>query len=58
MFDADDESSQVSFEPSFGVVMVVVDVVFFRRDAYKMYKKELDTLYALGDPQPEKATKL
>jgi len=29
-----------------------------RRDAYKRYKEELDTLYALGDPQPEKATKL
>lgn len=29
-----------------------------RRDGYKKYKQELDALYALGEPQPEKTAKL
>jgi len=36
----------------------VADAGFLRRDAYKMYKQELDALYALGDPQSEKTAKL
>ncbi|KAF9648056.1 hypothetical protein BDM02DRAFT_3115976 [Thelephora ganbajun] len=35
-----------------------VDAGFHRRDGYKKYKRELDVLYALGEPQPEKMAKL
>ena len=42
----------------FGMAAAVVDVNLLRRDAYKGYKQELNSLYALGDPQLERAAKL
>jgi hypothetical protein len=39
-------------------MVLVSDAGFDRRDAHKKYKQELDALYALGDPQPEKTAKL
>jgi len=56
VFDADDESSEVSPKP-LAVTTFVIDG-FRRRDAYKRYKEELDALYALGEPQSEKTAKL
>lgn len=58
MSDPYDENPQVK-SVSFGTIAFVIDAVFiYRRDAYKKYKQELDALYALGEPQPEKTTKL
>ena len=42
----------------FGMAAGVVNANLVRRDAYKRYKHELDSLYALGEPQPERSAKL
>jgi len=42
----------------FGIAAGVFNADLVRRDAYKRYKQELDSLYALGEPQPERSTKL
>ena len=39
----------------FGMAAGVVNANLVRRDAYKRYKHELDSLYALGEPQPERS---
>ena len=59
MFDTDDESPEVKLDPFlfFGTV-TVVDLGILRRDAQRKYKRELDALYALGEPQLEKTAKL
>jgi len=43
---------------SFGMAADIFNVKLVRRDAYKRYKQELDSLYALGEPQLERAAKL
>lgn len=59
MSDADDESSQVKVVPSVRWSSFLTPICFFyRRDAYKKWKHELDVLYTLGEPRPEKVTKL
>lgn len=59
MFDTDDESPEVKLDSFlfFGTV-TVVDPGILRRDAQRKYKRELDALYALGEPQLEKTAKL
>jgi len=42
----------------FGTAAGVVNANLVRRDAYKRYKQELDSLYALGEAQLERAAKL
>ena len=39
------------------MMIIVVNVGLLRRDAYGRYKQELDCLYALGEPQLERAAK-
>ena len=36
----------------------VIDANLLRRDVYKRYKQELDSLHALGEPQAERSVKL
>ena len=42
----------------FGIATDAINESLFRRDAYKMYKQELDSLYALSKPRPKRAVKL
>ena len=42
----------------FCMMVAVANMRSPRRDAYKRYKQELDSLYALGEPQLERVTKL
>ena len=39
------------------MMIIVVNVGLLRWDAYGRYKQELDCLYALGEPQLERAAK-
>jgi len=58
VFYANDEGPQVMMSELtslFGIAAAVVDVNFFRRDAYM---QELYFMYALGESQPERAAKL
>ena len=42
----------------FCMVATVVNASLVKRGAYKRHKQELDSMYALGEPQPERAAKL
>ena len=57
MFDTYNEGPQVKCV-SLERKPFLVDASFDRRDVHKKYKQELDALYALGEPQPERTTKL